>query len=101
MLYQLVASPFSNALDKRDLRLVRGQARIKRAMYGGLRVRMSRLTGATATVRVTHDLLTQNTVALVTFEPQSSEKNVGRYSIRQVYLGVRDGKLEEVAHQQM
>lgn len=74
---------------------------IKRVLYGGLHIRMRRLSSATATARVTHDLLIQNTVALVAFEPQPSDNHVGRYSIQQVYLGVREGKLEEVAHQHM
>jgi phosphodiesterase/alkaline phosphatase D-like protein len=101
VLHQLVASPFSNALENRDTRLVQAQARIKRVIYGGLHIRMCRLSSATATARVTHDLLIQNTVALVAFEPQPSDNTVGRYSIQQVYLGVREGKLEEVAHQHM
>lgn len=98
-LYQLVASPFSNTLDNRDARLVHIQARIKRAIYGGLHIRMRRLTSAKATVPVARDLLMQNTVALVTFEPESSGGHTGRYSMQQVYLGVTDGKLEEIAHQ--
>ncbi len=94
-LFQLVASPFANALDSRDAGLVRNQARVKRAIYGGLHIRMLHLTGTKATVA--RDLLMQNTVALVTFEPQSGSSNKGRYSMRQVYLGIIDGKLEEVA----
>ena len=95
-LFQLVASPFANALDSRDAGLVHTQARVKRAIYGGLHIRMLRLTGAKATVA--GDLLMQNTVALVTFEPPSSSGNEGKYAMRQVYLGIIEGKLEEVAH---
>jgi phosphodiesterase/alkaline phosphatase D-like protein len=100
-LYQLVASPFSNALDSRDARLVGIQARIKRAIYGALHIRLRRLTSTNATSRVAHDLLMQNTVALVTFEPHCSDPGEGRYSIKQTYLGVMDGQLEEIAHQQI
>ncbi|HVB73824.1 MAG TPA: alkaline phosphatase D family protein [Ktedonobacteraceae bacterium] len=96
-LYQLVASPFANALHKRDQRLVRAQARIKRAIYGGLHIRMRRLAPTNAKANVAHDLLIQNTVALVTLEPQSTGNNTGKYGIRQVYLGIVDGKLEEIA----
>jgi phosphodiesterase/alkaline phosphatase D-like protein len=103
-LYQLVASPFSNSLDSRDARLVLTQARLKQAFFGGLRTRLCRLTGANAKARVAHDILMQNTVALVTFEPGSSghsSSDDGRYSITQTYLGVTDGKLDGVAYQQI
>ena len=100
-LYQLVASPFSNKLDNRDARLVHIQASVKRAIYGGLHIRMRPLTSAKATVPVARDLLMQNTVALVTFEPEFSGGQTGRYSMQQVYLGVADGKLEEIAHQHL
>ena len=95
-LFQLVASPFANALDSRDAGLVRTQARVKRAIYGGLHIRLLPLTGTKATV--SRDLLMQNTLALLTFEPHSSSSNRGGYSMRHVYLGIIDGKLEEVAH---
>lgn len=98
-LYQLVASPFSNTLDSRDTRLVLTQARLKRTIYGGLQTRVFRLTATNAKARVSRDLLMQNTVALVTFEPHSSGPKEGRYSIQQTYLGVMDGQLEEVARQ--
>ncbi len=98
-LYQLVASPFSNALDSRDARLVLIQARLKRAIYGGLQTRLRPLTSTKATERVAHDILMQNTVALVTFEPHFSGPGEGRYSIKQTYLGVMNGQLEEVARQ--
>lgn len=96
-LYQLVASPFANALDSRDTRLVLTQARLKRAIYGGLQTRLRRLTSAKA--RVAHDILMQNTFALVTFEPRFNSPREGRYSIKQTYLGVMDDQLEEIACQ--
>ncbi len=98
-LYQLVASPFSNALDSRDARLVLTQARLKRAIYGALQTRLRRLTSTNAKARIAHDILMQNTVALVTFEPHPGGTRDGRYSIKQTYLGVMDGQLEEVARQ--
>jgi phosphodiesterase/alkaline phosphatase D-like protein len=100
-LYQLVASPFSNALDRRDTRLVLIQARIKRAIYGGLHIRIRHLTSAKATAQIAHDLLVQNTVALVTFEPGSTGDHAASLSMQHVYLGIMNGKLEEVAHQQI
>jgi hypothetical protein len=98
-LYQLVASPFSNALDSRDARLVLTQARLKRAIYGGLQTRVRRLASANAKAQVTHDILIQNTVALVTFEPHVSGPKEGIYSIKQTYLAVTDRQLEEIARQ--
>jgi phosphodiesterase/alkaline phosphatase D-like protein len=100
-LYQLVASPFSNTLESRDARLVLTQARLKRAIYGGLQTRVRTLTSAHAKARVAHDILIQNTVALVTFEPHPGNSGEERYSIKQTYLGVIDGQLEEVARQHM
>lgn len=98
-LYQLVASPFSNMLDNRDARLVLTQARVKRVGYGGLQTRVCRLTSANAKARIAHDILMQNTIALVTFEPHTDGPGEGRYSITQSYLGIVDGQLEEVARQ--
>jgi phosphodiesterase/alkaline phosphatase D-like protein len=98
-LYQLVASPFCNALDRKDRRLILAQALIKRALYGGLYTQMLRLFHAQGTQRVLYDLLLQNTVALVTFQPQPARnKSQGRYSTRQVYLGVKEGTLVEIAY---
>ena len=46
---------------------------------------------------VSHDLLLQNTIALVTFQPQRiEEKSDGEYNLQQVYLGVKGGVLEEI-----
>lgn len=99
VLYQLVASPFANSLDSRDTRLILTQAHLKQAFYGGLHTRLRRLSPANARARITRDILTQNTVALVTFEPDASSYNERGYAIKQTYLGVIDGKLEVVAHQ--
>jgi phosphodiesterase/alkaline phosphatase D-like protein len=98
-LFQLVASPFSNTLDSRDTRLVLTQARLKRAIFGGLQTRLLPLTSTNAKARVAHDILMQNTVALVTFEPHCSAPEEGRYSIKQTYLGVTGEQLEEIARQ--
>lgn len=95
--YQLVASPFNNVLEGRDKRLILGQAWIKRMIYGRLHVRMLHLARPQSTKRVSHDLLLQNTVALVTLLPENVEKRSGRYSIQQVYLGLREDVLQDVA----
>jgi len=92
--YQLVASPFSNTLESRDKRLVAGQAWIKRFIYGGLHVRMLPLYHPKTTKHLSHDLLFQNTVALVTFQVSPSERGLG---FQQVYLGIKDGILQAVA----
>lgn len=95
--YQLVASPFNNILERRDRRLIVAQALIKRMAYGGLRVRMLPLVRPKETKSGSHDLLLQNTIALVTFQPKDTKGNNGRYTIQQIYLGVKDGTLQEIA----
>jgi len=42
--------------------------------------------------RVPHDILMQNTIALVTFLLQSD----GGYNVKQEYLGVMDGKMDVI-----
>lgn len=97
-LYQLVASPFRNNLSKRDRGLILKQSLVKRLFYGGLHIATLPLVRAKGTKRVPHDLLMQNTVALVTFRPgQTGQGEQGRYRIRQVYMGVQDGKSREIA----
>lgn len=93
-IYQLVASPFKNELEQRDKRLISGTAWMKRAIYGGLYTSILPMRQEKSTKRVPHDMLFQNVVALVTLSPQTHKK--GQYAIRQVYLGVKNGKSEEV-----
>jgi len=69
VLYQLVSTPFGNELSREDKRLIVGQAWIKQLIYGGLRVRVLPLFAAGGKRRIRHDLLFQNTVAMVTFTP--------------------------------
>jgi hypothetical protein len=96
--YQLVASPFNNVLERRDRRLILAQAWIKRMAYGGLHMRMLPLVGPRGINSISRDLLLQNIIALVTFQPQHiKEKSEGAYNIQQVYLGVKDGTLQEIA----
>ncbi|HLH63302.1 MAG TPA: alkaline phosphatase D family protein [Ktedonobacteraceae bacterium] len=117
--YQLVASPFSNTLESRDKRLVAGQAWIKRMIYGGLHIRMLPLCYPNTTKRLPHDLLFQNTVALVTIQPPQERRDesglsapsfgeevgarfiapgaANRLCFQQIYLGVKDGILQAVA----
>ena len=94
-LYQLVASPFKNALEGRDKRLILGQSWIKRAIYGGFHTRVLPLLHKKGTKHIHFDLLFQNVVSLVTFWPQTHDK--GKYHIGQVYMGVKNKTLEEVA----
>jgi hypothetical protein len=65
--------------------------------YGGLRMRMLSFVRPKETKPPSHDLLVQNTIALVTFQPKDTKENNGRYSIQQIYLGVKDGTLQEIA----
>jgi hypothetical protein len=97
-LYQLVASPFRNRLGRLNKRLILGQAWMKRILFGGLYMRVLPLMRAGGKKRVPLDLLMGNTVAFVEFQPrQQEDQGAGRYDMRQVYMGVRDGKLEEIA----
>lgn len=87
-LYQLVASPFRNMLSNRDRDLILGQSLIKRLFYGGIHIAMIPLLRPWGTKHIPHDLLMQNTVALVTLWPQSAGNgNAGSYRLQQVYLG--------------
>jgi hypothetical protein len=94
VLYQLVASPFKNDLALRDKRLVTEQSWIRRIVYGGMYMRVLPLYHARGEKRLPHDMLFKNVVALVTFWP--CEGNEGRYTMRQVYLGVEGKKMVEV-----
>ena len=94
-LYQLVASPFRNVLEQRDKSLVLGQAWIKRAIYGGLSMKILPLQDAKSPKRIPSALLFQNVVSLVTFSPCGDDE--GTYRIQQTYLGVRQQILDELA----
>ncbi len=97
-LYQLVASPFRNTLSKGNSDLIRGQSAIKRLFYGGLHIAMLPLLRPWGAKHIPHDLLMQNTIALLTLWPQSSEGgDTGNYRLQQLYMGVKDGKMREIA----
>jgi phosphodiesterase/alkaline phosphatase D-like protein len=91
-LYQFVSTPLQNELSPNNRRLVLGQTRFKDASYGGLHMRMLPMLTGDKKGRVPHDLLLQNTVALVSLQHKGDEK----YEIRQEYLGVKDGDMEVV-----
>jgi phosphodiesterase/alkaline phosphatase D-like protein len=88
-LYQFVSSPLRNILSERDRQLVLGQARLQHLSYGGLSVRMLPLSADGSARRVPHDLLLQNSIALVTLRPLASSG----YLVQQEYLGEVDGNL--------
>ncbi len=97
-LYQLVSTPFRNTLEERDKRLVFAQALLNRIVYGGLSIRVLPMFKGNVQDRVPRNLLFQNTVAFVTFEPASTANaDKGVYAIEQIYLGVKNGSLEEIA----
>jgi hypothetical protein len=93
--YQLVSSPFKNTLAPRERRLVRAQSWLRRAFYSNLALAVLPLVRKDAEKYASTALLLQNVVALVTFCPQA--QNEGAYTIRQVYLGVQSGTLQEIA----
>ncbi len=97
-LYQLVASPFRNTLSKGNSDLIRGQSAIKRLFYGGLHIAMLPLLRPWGAKHIPHDLLMQNAIALLTLWPQSSEGgDMSNYRLQQLYMGVKDGKMREIA----
>lgn len=93
-LYQLVSTPLQNVLNRKDGRMVLGQAWCKHIWYGGLNIRMLPLYVDNGRRRVPNDLLMRDTIALVTVNPQS---NGGGYEIRQEYLGLVDGEVGVMA----
>jgi phosphodiesterase/alkaline phosphatase D-like protein len=93
-IYQFVSTPFQNMLTRKDRRLIERQAMIRRASYGGVHnTHILPLTSADGTKRVERDLLFQNTLALVTVQPQQGDK----YDVQHEYLGIADGQMEVVA----
>jgi len=93
-LYQLVSTPIQNSLQTKERRLVRVQAFIKRATYGGLSTRVLPLQVQHSHVDTRHDLLFEDTVAhvTITLRPEQEQK----YDIRQEYYGIVDGELEVI-----
>jgi phosphodiesterase/alkaline phosphatase D-like protein len=92
-IYQFVSTPLQNKLSRKDRSMIERQAIIKRASYGGVQTRMLPLTNAGGTQRVEGDLLFQNTLALVTVQPQEGD----RYDIQHEYFGIVNGQMEVVA----
>ncbi|HZR39726.1 MAG TPA: alkaline phosphatase D family protein [Ktedonobacteraceae bacterium] len=82
-LYQLVCTPLQNILSPRDRTLIEKQAPFSRISYGGLHTQMLPLYTADMKARVPHDILFQNTIALVTIETEED----GSYTVQQEYLG--------------
>ncbi|MDQ6661203.1 MAG: alkaline phosphatase D family protein [Chloroflexota bacterium] len=93
-LYQFVCTPLQNVLGRKSRNMILQQARIKSATYGGLRTRMLPLHTAKDKGRIAHDMLLLNTLAIVTLEPQE----MGKYTIRQDYLELREGKLQVIGY---
>ena len=61
--------------------------------YGGLRLRVLPLQDAHKQGRIHHDLLLQNTLALVTIHTRGPQE----YTVEQVYMGVFDGQMAALA----
>ncbi len=93
-LYQLVASPFYNALGKHELRLVLAQSWVRRIFYGRLFMRVLPLKRRKESVAAPAGMLLQNALALVTFSPHPDAP--GRYTLQHVYLGVHAERLQEI-----
>jgi hypothetical protein len=93
-LYQLVSTPIQNTLQTKERRLIRGQALITHATYGGLSTRVLPFQAHNAHVDTHHNLLFENTLARVTItlRPQHEPK----YDLQQEYLGNIDGQLQVI-----
>ena len=92
-LQQLVCTPLQNKLNKRDRQIIVQQSYIKRLFYGGLLTRILPLQDAHEQGRIHHDLLLQNTLAVVTIELKGQQ----HYQVEQVYMGVFDGQMAPIA----
>jgi PhoD-like phosphatase len=90
-LYQLVSTPFENKLDKSSRKLVLAQARLKRARYGGLRMRMLPMYQGQQK-RVPNDMLLRNVVAMV----KIGQRGNRTWEIEQEYLCVGNEEMEIV-----
>ncbi len=93
-LLQLVSTPLQNTLSSRNEQLVKEQARITRANYGGLDTRMLQLRTPDGKKRIQYDILFQNAIAYVTLT--FDEKNA--YTVQQEYLVVVDGQLQKAGY---
>ena len=89
-LYQFVSTPLQNLLNNKDRSLIEKQARLTHLSYGGLHSRVLPLYKADGKGRVSHDLLFQNALALVTIETVGTKN----YTVEQAYLGNIDGEVE-------
>jgi len=89
-LYQFVSTPLQNLLNRKDRSLIERQAGITHLRYGGLQTRVLPLYTPDEKGRVPHDLLFQNTLALVTIETIG----MSSYTVQQTYLGNINGKVE-------
>ena len=93
-LLQLVSTPLQNTLSSRNEQLVKEQARITRANYGGLNTRMLQLRAPDGKKRIRYDMLFQNVLAYVTLT--FDEKNA--YTVQQEYFVVVDGQLQKAGY---
>lgn len=96
-LYQLVCTPFQNALSPGDQRKILAQARIGRLTYSGLHTRMLPMRRADNDERTQGDLLMDNSLALVTLEFREN----GTYDVRHEYFGVVDGHVKRIAYTEL
>lgn len=94
-LYQLVSTPIENLLEGRALTMIRGQAVITRASYGGVASHVLPLEVQGEGIHTLHNLLFENTLALVTvtLQPQQEQK----YTLQQEYFGNVNGQFQLIA----
>jgi hypothetical protein len=91
-LYQFVCTPLQNVLTPNDRKLIERQAPITHMPYGGLHTHVLPLYTADMKARIPHDILFQNSLAIVKVETEGK----GKYEVQQEYLGNVDGKAEVI-----
>ena len=92
-IYQLVSTPLQNELSRSDRRKIEIQSAIKQSTYGRLHTEIVPLEPLRQGVSLSHNLLFENVLAMVTLRFQAD----GTYHVQQEYLGLVDGQLEEIA----
>ncbi|GCE17233.1 alkaline phosphatase D family protein [Dictyobacter kobayashii] len=92
-LYQFVSTPLQNELSASDQSKIKLQAHLSQWRYGGLKQRILPLAASDKTAHIDHNLLFENTLAMVTLQADTQ----GRYTPQQDYLGSINGHLQKLA----
>lgn len=92
-LYQLVSTPFENVLEASSRQKIELQSHVAQLSYAGLHSRMLPLHATQHKADIQHDLLFENTLALIQLERHGDNA----CTVQQDYLSLVDGHMEVVA----